>query len=268
MIQRNTHRRTKLIVAVAIILALVFGGVLAIRHMTSLPWQSIADAVTSRIAGTASGITSQDSDASTMPADEANQKYPKAVSPVDFNGNGVDDYADIVAGARKDAQAKPQYDDGYYQGGYPPDDRGACTDLVWRAFREAGYDLKAMVDADIAADPASYAAVAPNPDPNIDFRRTGVLDVFFAKYGQSLTTDPTDKASWQGGDIVVFNHTKHIGIISDKRDSNGITYVLHNMAQNNRENDYLAFAHHMNVTGHYRFDASKVPQQVLKVWQQ
>lgn len=265
--QHKVHRRTKLIVAVAIILALVFGGALAIRHMTGLPWQSMASAIASRISKTTSANTSQGSDASTMSADEADQKYPKTVSPVDFNNNGVDDYADIVTGARKDAQAKPQYDDGYYQGGYPPDNRGACTDLVWRAFREAGYDLKAMVDADVAADPASYAAVASNPDPNIDFRRTGVLDVFFAKYGQSLTTDPTDKASWQGGDIVVFNHTKHIGIISDKRDGNGITYVLHNMAQNNRENDYLAFAHHMSVTGHYRFDASKVPASVLKAWQ-
>ncbi|KAB7788245.1 hypothetical protein F7D08_0986 [Bifidobacterium cebidarum] len=189
-------------------------------------------------------------------------------SPVDFNGNGVDDYGDIVAGARKDAEARPQYDDGYYQGGYPPDDRGACTDLVWRAFREAGYDLKAMVDADIAADPASYASVAPNPDPNIDFRRTGVLDVFFSKYGQTLTTDTADTSAWQAGDIVVFEHTRHIGVISDKRDGNGLPFVLHNMGQRQRENDYFAFKHHMTVTGHYRFDASKVPQQVLKAWRQ
>lgn len=201
-----------------------------------------------------------------MPADEANRKYPKAVSPVDFNENDMDDYADIVAGARKDAENHPTYDSGYYQGGYPPADRGACTDLVWRAFREAGYDLKAMVDADIAADPASYASVAPKPDPNIDFRRTGVLDVFFAKYGQTLTTDTADVAQWQGGDIVVFQHVKHIGIISDKRDANGIPYVIHNMAQKQRENDYFAFKKHMTVTGHYRFDASKVPQSVLKAW--
>lgn len=39
----------------------------------------------------------------------------------------MDDYADIVAGARKDAENHPAYDSGYYQGGYPPADRGACT---------------------------------------------------------------------------------------------------------------------------------------------
>lgn len=194
------------------------------------------------------------------------QRYPKAVSPVDFNVNGADDYADIVAGARADAEARPDYDDGYYQGGYPPADRGACTDLVWRAFRTAGYDLKAMIDADIAADPSAYRAVAPKPDPNIDFRRTGVLDVFFAKYGQRLTLDPADHEAWQGGDIVVFQNVKHIGVVSDKRDRDGVAYVLHNMGQKQRENDYLAFKTHMTVTGHYRFDASKIPQSVLRAW--
>ena len=33
-----------------------------------------------------------------------------AVSPVDFNGNGVDDYADLVLGARQDANTHPRSD--------------------------------------------------------------------------------------------------------------------------------------------------------------
>ncbi|MCB5677924.1 DUF1287 domain-containing protein, partial [Bifidobacterium breve] len=68
--------------------------------------------------------------------------------------------------------------------------------------------------------------------------RTGVLDVFFTKYGQTLTTDTTDVAQCQGGDIVVFQHVKHIGVISDKRDKTGTPYVIHNRAQKQRENDY------------------------------
>lgn len=201
-----------------------------------------------------------------MTSSETERRYPRVSSSVDFNDNGTDDYADIVAGARADAERHPTYDSGYYEGGYPPDDRGACTDTVWRAFRQAGYDLKAMVDADIAAHPDDYAAVAPSPDPNIDFRRTGVLDVFFSKYGQTLTTDTTDYAQWQGGDIVVFETSRHIGVVSDKRDKQGTSYLIHNMGQRQRENDYLAFAKHMKVTGHYRFDASKIPQDVLKAW--
>ena len=204
----------------------------------------------------------------TMPQKESDERYPSVVSPVDYDRDGVDDYADILAGARKDAQAMPAYDGGYYEGGYPPDDRGACTDMVWRAMRDAGYDLKAMVDADINAHPDAYAQVVPSPDPNIDFRRTGVLDVFLSRYATSLSTsvDPADAGDWNGGDIVVFEHTRHIGVVSDRRDKNGLPYIIHNMGQKHRENDYLAFRTHMTVTGHYRFDASRIPADVLRAW--
>nr|WP_236034317.1 DUF1287 domain-containing protein [Bifidobacterium saguinibicoloris] len=259
--RQGARRTVCAVLAVVLAVALVAGGVFSIRRLSGLPWEAMGRSVAST--ATKGGDSS---DGTVMPRSEASKEYPKAVSPVDFNGNGTDDYADIVAGARADAEARPAYDDGYYQGGYPPSDRGACTDLVWRAFRAAGYDLKAMVDADIAADSASYRAVAPKPDPNIDFRRTGVLDVFFAKYGQSLTLDPSDREAWQGGDIVVFQHVKHIGVVSDKRDKDGVAYILHNMGQKQRENDYLTFRKHMTVTGHYRFDASKVPASVLKAW--
>lgn len=33
------------------------------------------------------------------------------------------------------------------EGGYPPDNIGVCIDVVWRAFANAGYSLKDMVDA-------------------------------------------------------------------------------------------------------------------------
>ena len=48
-----------------------------------------------------------------------------------------------------------------------------------RILEEArAYKTQTILEAqgtDIAADPASYVAVAPKPDSNIDFRRTGVL---------------------------------------------------------------------------------------------
>ena len=190
---------------------------------------------------------------------------PTLTSKVDANGNGVDDYTDIMRGARKDAEAMPAYDTGYYQGGYPPSDRGACTDVVWRAFANAGYDLKAMVDADITARPQAYSRVISKPDPNIDFRRTGVLDVFFATYGVNLGTD-IHGDDWEQGDIVVFEHNRHIGVVSDRRDRQGMPLIIHNMGQKQRENDYFAFRKHMAVTGHYRFDASHIPPSVVKPW--
>lgn len=53
-------------------------------------------------------------------------------SEVDFNNNGIDDYTDILLGARKDAENRPKYDGSYYDGGYPPDNIGVYT--AWEAF--------------------------------------------------------------------------------------------------------------------------------------
>lgn len=183
-------------------------------------------------------------------------------SSVDFNGNETDDYTDIMKGARIDALLHPKYVDEYYEDGYPPFWKGVCTDLVWRAFKHAGYDLKAMVDADIAARPRAYNIDAA--DPNIDFRRVKNLSVFFRTYGQSLTTDIYDIAAWQPGDIVIFGNDAHIGIISDYRNKDGLAFVIHNGGANlDREEDALT---HDTVTGHYRFDASKIDPSILRPW--
>ncbi len=186
----------------------------------------------------------------------------RAVSSVDFNANGVDDYLDIMRGARKDAENHPRYDGSYFPGGYPPEDIGVCTDDVWRAFRNAGYSLRDMVDKDIAVTPDDYPAVTSR-DKNIDFRRVRNLRVFFDKYAISLTLDIDAIGEWQPGDIVIFGDNKHIGIVSDKRNSKGQTYIIHNGGQPNREEDYLKRG---QITGHYRFDASLIPEDVLVAW--
>ncbi|GDY91045.1 DUF1287 domain-containing protein [Bifidobacteriaceae bacterium MCC01946] len=263
---RKASRAVGRAVAAAMVALLIVSAVLAGSWLWSRRDGIISGVKAFGVKASSMYSHAREPDTTVTPPDVSRRRYPVLTSPVDFNGNGVDDYTDIMRGARKDALAHPAYDDGYYQGGYPPADRGACVDVVWRAFRNAGYDLKAMVDADIAADRASYASVVAKPDPNIDFRRTGVLDVFFGKYGITLTNDVNDHAQWQQGDIVVFDRVKHIGVISDKRDADGFSYVLHNMNQRRRENDYLAFSRRMGVTGHYRWDASRVPKSVLRAW--
>lgn len=183
-------------------------------------------------------------------------------SSVDFNENGIDDYADFLLGARKDAENFPKYDGSYVQGGYPDEDTGVCTDVIWRAFREAGYDLKAMVDADIAKNPAEYDI--ETSDPNIDFRRVKNLQRFLEKYATKLSNDwQENPGEWQPGDIMVSNNGGHIGVVSDRRGKNGRPYIIHNAGQPKREEDYLKRG---KVTGHYRFDASKVEPGVLKRW--
>ncbi len=184
------------------------------------------------------------------------------VSTVDFDRDGEDDYRDLLLGARKDAENHPRYDGSYVQGGYPGEDTGVCTDVIWRAFREAGYDLKAMVDADITARQSEYGI--ETPDSDIDFRRVKNLETFLAKYAVKLSNDWQENlGQWQPGDIVVFDDGGHIGVVSDRRTKEGRPYIIHNAGQPIREEDYLKRG---KVTGHYRFDASRVDAKVLKEW--
>lgn len=174
-------------------------------------------------------------------------------SDTDFNKNGVDDYTDFLLGARAYVKTKPKYDGSYFKGGYPPKEIGVCTDVIWNAFKQAGYCLKDMVDQDIKENIDLYKRVNGKPDPNIDFRRVPNLMVFFERHGISLTTDPNDIDQWQPGDIITYGQ-KHIGIVSDKRNRKGIPYIIHNGGQPKLEEDALARG---EISGHYRFVPSK-----------
>ena len=175
-------------------------------------------------------------------------------SDIDYNKNGIDDYTDILIGARKDAENMPKYVSKYYEGGYPPDDEGVCTDVIWRAFKNAGYLLKDLVDKDIKENISEYPRVNGKPDPNIDFRRVPNLNVFFSRNAINLTTDTSSISDWQPGDIVVFG-SKHIAIISDKRNKEGIPYIIHNAGGNGREEDTLKLWQvRYGIAGHYRWN--------------
>lgn len=175
----------------------------------------------------------------------------------DTNNNGIDDYTDILNGAKKEAEAKPVYKSVYYAGGYPPDSEGVCTDTVWRAFKNAGIMLKDLVDKDIKENIKLYPRVEGKQDRNIDFRRVKNLKVFFDRYAINLTKDPYDIDEWMPGDIVIFG-TDHIGIISDKRNEDGVSYLIHNAGQPLREEDALLIWHEKSpITGHYRFDYNR-----------
>ena len=175
-------------------------------------------------------------------------------SDIDLDNDGIDDYTDIMLGARKDAENRPTYKSAYYSGGYPPESEGVCTDVVWRAFKNAGYNLKDLIDADIKNNVSEYPRVEGKPDPNIDFRRVPNLISFFTRNATSLTTDLSQIAEWQPGDIVTFEK-KHVGIISDKRNKNGVPYLIHNGGQKNREEDILEiYVLYSEISGHFRWD--------------
>lgn len=186
----------------------------------------------------------------------------RIIASCDRNKNGQDDYTDFLLGARKDAENHPKYDGKYWADGYPPENIGVCTDVIWRAFRAGGYSLRDMVDRDIALYPEDYPDASVR-DRNIDFRRVKNLRIFFDKYAVPLTTDISDLAAWQPGDIVIFGDDTHIGIVSDRRGRTGYCYIIHNGGQPKREEEYLLYA---EPTGHYRFDAAEVPDEILVSW--
>ena len=172
-------------------------------------------------------------------------------SDVDANNNGIDDYTDILLGAKKDAKNHPTYKSAYYAGGYPKDDEGVCTDVIWRALKEAGYSLKDLMDEDIKNNIEAYSNITI-PDPNIDFRRVVNIYTYLERHALKLTDDLSKINEWQPGDIVVFKN--HIAIISDKRNKKGIPYIIHNAGQPKREEDtLLRWYHRKGILGHYRF---------------
>lgn len=178
-------------------------------------------------------------------------------SNIDYDEDGIDDYSDILAGAKQTVINRVEYRSAYYEGGYPPEDEGVCTDVVWRSLENAGYDLKSLMDEDIANNPEEYPRVEGKPDPNIDFRRVPNQKSFFERNVQVLTTDIKDIEEWMPGDIVVFSDN-HIGIVSDKRNRKGIPFIIHNGDQYRREDDTLEILDLIKgVSGHYRFKLSK-----------
>lgn len=172
-------------------------------------------------------------------------------SPVDADGDGVDDWTDMMLGARAYIKTKPHYESKYYAGGYPDDGLGVCTDVVWNAFQAAGYTLKDLVDADIAENRSAYPHIDV-PDGNIDFRRVNSLDTFFRRHAEVLTCELDDPEQWQPGDIVVFGNRDHIGICSDRRNADGIPFLIHhgNPIEEAVEQNYIP-SH--DVTGHFRW---------------
>ncbi|SHK29231.1 hypothetical protein SAMN02745248_02228 [Hathewaya proteolytica DSM 3090] len=153
---------------------------------------------------------------------------------VDNNKNGISDPIDIVNAARQEVKNKTTYKSAYYVGGYPPNNEGVCTDVVWRAYKGIGVSLKDLMDKDIAENTELYPRVHGKPDPNIDFRRVVNQLVYFERHFENLPVeidvkDIENLKQFQPGDIIVYTDGyEHVGIVSDRRSRSGIPYIIHN----------------------------------------
>lgn len=168
----------------------------------------------------------------------------------------------IVIGAREEVHNRTRYDASYqvisYPGGDVASDRGACTDVVIRALRQAGIDLQQLIHEDMTLDFAAYPQNwgLSRPDPNIDHRRVPNQMTFFQRHGTSLTCQVDGHLDeWQWGDIVYWrfdNGLEHCGVISDRKSRSGRPLVIHNAGMAVEE-DCLE---RWEIIGHYRYPSS------------
>lgn len=181
-------------------------------------------------------------------------------SATDADTDGIDDFTDILVSARSQIGVVTKYDTSYYSSAYPPEDRGACTDVIWRALKASGYDIKTLLDRDIRKNPKAYGKEI-QADPNIDFRRVERVRTFLERHTQNITTaiEPGNSQNlkeWQPGDIVTFAQIPgslwHIAIISDQRNEQGVPLLIHNYGLGVIENDLLT-AWPAPITGHFRW---------------
>ena len=165
--------------------------------------------------------------------------------------------ARMLEGAERQIGVTVLYDGSYrrlaYPGGDVPPDRGVCTDVVIRAFRNARLDLQVLVHEDLRRAFAAYPRTweMRGPDRNIDHRRVPNLATFFARHGTVLPSSRQAR-DYLPGDIVTWRLASglpHVGIVS-ARVAGGRPLVIHNIGAGTVIEDVL-FAN--PVTGHFRY---------------
>lgn len=166
----------------------------------------------------------------------------------------------LVAAARRQVGVTLTYDAAYskldYPGGDVPRERGVCTDVIVRAYRDAlDIDLQVLVHEDMRKAFSAYPALwgLKKTDRNIDHRRVPNLQTFF-KRADAVQAISEQGADYRPGDIVsqmLPGNLPHIAIVADERTPDGSRpLVVHNIGAGARLEDVL-FVY--PITGHYRY---------------
>lgn len=153
-------------------------------------------------------------------------------SKTDYNNNGIDDYSDFLLGAKKRIDKNSNYED-----------------LLVKIFKYAGYNLDKMVD-DYFADTKDNGKIKD---------RMSLYKSFINDNATKLELDFEKIEEFQQGDFI-FLHDG-IGILSDKRNKDGLCFII--MIEDGKviETDALK---EIKISGHYRFDASLLSDELLK----
>lgn len=187
--------------------------------------------------------------------------YPSPLAPADTSFAQPEPWArKLVVAAEDQIGRTVRYDPSYvglaYPGGDVPIDRGVCTDVIVRAYRDAfGVDLQKLVHEDMRAHFAAYPKTwgLKKPDRNIDHRRVRNLATYFRRIGteQPVSNDPT---AYLPGNIVAQmlpGNLTHMAIVTDRISADRQrSLVAHNIGAGTRLEDTL-FS--FEITGHFRY---------------
>ena len=166
----------------------------------------------------------------------------------------------LISAAEGQIGLTVSYDPNYtkidYPGGDVPVERGVCTDVIIRAYRQAfGLDLQKLVHEDMIVNFSAYPAKwgLKKPDTNIDHRRVPNLQAFFARKNARLPISK-DTVDYKAGDLITMllpGSLTHIALITHYANSDGTKPMcIHNIGGGAKLEDVLFT---FPLTGHYRF---------------
>jgi uncharacterized protein len=169
----------------------------------------------------------------------------------------------LIAAAESQIGITLIYDPAYvglsFPGGDVPKERGVCTDVIVRAYREAfSYDLQSEVNKDMKAHFNAYPKIwgLKRTDRNIDHRRVPNLQTFFKRQGTALPVSD-HPGDYLPGDIVsqmLPGNFPHMAIVTHRASPDGNRPMLvHNIGAGARLEDRLF---NFEITGRYRFRPS------------
>ena len=151
------------------------------------------------------------------------------------------------------------YDPSYVKLGYPggdvPRERGVCTDVIVRAYRDGlGVDLQVLVHEDMERNFAAYPQLGHGPARPQHRPPPGAQPQDVLPPQRCRARPAVEAADFAAGDLVsqlLPGNLAHIVIVSDVMSEDGAApLVIHNIgAGARRENTLFEF----EITGRYRF---------------